>query len=223
MPTSKAAGAKKPAAKPLPSVKFAKAKFITATLEQLLRSNTDLFIAAGQDFREQHRAGTTRPLSAYEVAQLAAGLGVTLSDAKTQIEDADLVSYDEPDPLHLLLAAGVATSSAWINGLSQLVALVEMDDETFRAAAQHGEGMLEVRVNEAVAALDDLDLSEVRARARAAVEHLAEQMDVEPGKAWAVLARSVWDALQQAAAHLRTIPTSSELTSSPASTAGVAA
>jgi hypothetical protein len=204
----------------LPTIKVARFKEIGVLLERLVDANTDLLIDAGQRFRERHRAGTTRPLSSIEVAQIAAGLDVSLADAKAQIDDADLTAYDEADPMHLLLAAGVGTAPAWFDALLAVVALIELPDDAFRAARESGPQALRAAIAEGVVPLEDLDLKDARARAQHAMDHLAAQSGVDSGKAWEVLGASVWQALTRAAEHLRTTPSTSSLIASPASTTG---
>lgn len=206
------------AKKSLPPIKVAKFREISRLLEGQLEKNTDGMIAAGDRFRAQHRKGTQRPLSAMEVAQVAAGFDKSLAEAKRQVDEAGLTAYDEPDPLALLLAAGLATASEWFDGMLEIVALIEMDDDRFRAATEAQ--ALSAAVATDAERLGELDLPVARDRARRAMEHLAAQSGVDPGKAWGLLGRSAWQALNQAAEHLRTIPSMSSLTPSPASTDG---
>lgn len=204
----------------LPPIKVAKFKEVGVLLEALFHENADLFVKVGQDFREQHYAGTERPLNPLEVAQIAACMGESLKDATDHIDEAGLRAQDEPDPTQVLLAMGIHTASVWIDGLLAIVALVEMDDARFKAARESQ--TLRHAIDLDVEAMEDGDVIEVRERAQAAMDHLAAQSGVDAGKAWGALGRSVWQAVEQAAEHLRTIPSTSSLSSSPASSTGAA-
>lgn len=212
------AGADTAPARPLPPIKVAKFKEVGVLLERLVEENTDLFVTAGQNFRERHYAGTERPLSPVEVAQIATCMGKTLEEATEDIEAAGMRAQDEPDPMQVLLVMGINTASVWMDGLLAIVALIEMDDERFKAAREAQ--ALRTAIEADVARMEDGDVAEMRERASAAMDHLAAQSGVDSGKAWGVLGRSVWQALEQAAEHLRTIPSTSSLIASQASTTG---
>ncbi len=155
-----------------------------------------------------------------EIGQLAAGFQMSLKDTAAQVADAGLVAQDEPDPMQLLLVMGVNTSSVWMDGLLRIVALVEMEDARFKAARETG--TLRTALDHDAATMEDGDVADMRIRASAAMEHLAAQSGVDAGKAWGVLGRSVWQALEQAAEQLRTIPSTSSSSSSPPNSASSA-
>ncbi len=218
--TRPGAAATPPPRPPLPTIKVAKFRELGALLERLVDTNTDVFVAAGQRYRERHLAGTERPLQPLEIAQIAACMSLTLADAKTQITELGLTAHDEPDPTQLLLIMGIQTAPAWMTSVLALVALIEMPDTRFQAARETG--TLQEELDADTTLLENLDLADAHARARAAMDHVAAQSGADPGKAWSVLGRSVLQALQQAAEQLRTTPATSSLTSSPTSTDGTA-
>ncbi len=205
-------------ARPLPPIKVRKMRAVGPLMEALVEANTDVFVAAGQRYRERHYAGTSRPLNPSEIASIAAGFDVSLTEAAKRVRDAKLKAHDEPDPTSVLLIAGVNTASLWIEGLLRVVALIEMPDERFRIAV--AAGALDAALDEDTALLDDLDVTDVRERAAAVMDHLAATGGVDSGKAWGALVRSVWEPLLQAAEHLRTIPSTSSLSSSPPNSDG---
>lgn len=192
------ARAKKPALPPVTGARFDEAM---ALVERLVQENASMFIARGQDYREQHRDGTSRPLNAVEVAQIAAGLGTDLQTASEQIAAAGLEHHDEPEPREVLLAAGIGTAPAFMRAVLSVVALIELPADEFRDARKAG------TIAETISAiveelLDEHELAELRARASGAMEHLAAASGVEPGKAWATIGQSVWKALELATDQL---------------------
>lgn len=192
---------------PLPPVTVGRFKEGTALLEQQLEENTDLFISKMQAYREKHRAGSSRPLTAVETAQIAAGLGRSLQEAAVEIDEAGLKHYDEPDAKEVLLAAGLSTPTAFLNVGLRLYALLAMPGPEFKEARK--EGRLGVVLDAAVAELDEEEIQVVRGRAWAAYEHLAAASGVEPGKAVGTVMRTVWTALMAAADQAATTPSAS--------------
>lgn len=208
--------------RPLPRLTVARFREVGLLVEQLVDEQTDAFIQAGQAFRDKHRVGTSRPLDAMEVAQIAAGLSTSLADAREQIEAAGLTHYDAPAQQEYLVAAGVATAPAFINAALRVVALLELDDDEFEAARESER--LQDALAEAMGELEQLDLDDARIRAARAFEHLASKAGVDQGKPFSLIARTVWQGLQQAMRHLTTMEAGTSLmsssTPSPASTAG---
>lgn len=201
----------------LPAISVAKFREALLQLEHVVSENTATFIEHGQAYRDQHRHATGRPLTAEEVAMIARGLDTNLADARQQITDADLAAYDEPQPQEILLAAGVATTPGLFDAVLRLAALVEMPNDAFQDAREADS--LDHALDEAVAGLDDVGLIEQRDRAAAAWDHLSVAMGYQPGKAWGLIAKTMWQAISQGMSHL-TIPASPSSTDSPATTTG---
>lgn len=211
------------ATRALPVIRVARFREATRLAEQLVRENTDAFVAAGQEYRERHRDAAARPLTEFEVAQVARGLGKTLAETKAEVDDAGLFHVDEPEPQEVLLAAGVQTADAFLDAALRFVALLELPEAEFAVARE--EDQLDEAIAKGVRELEDLDLQEARQRAQRALEHLAAAGGVEPGKAMGLVVRTVWQALQQAMTFLLTSSTSptESSTPSPAPTAGTGA
>ena len=223
MGTTTAAGAKTGAGVPLPPISVARFEEALGLVELMVAENQKTFIEHGQRFREQHRETTGRHLNAIEAVQVAAGVldDRTPEDRAAAFQAHDgLRAYDEPGQQEVLLAAGVATAPALLHATLRVVALIELDDTEFQEARESDRlvPVLDAKVGE----LRQLGLKEARVRAAAALEHLADEVGVEPGKAWALVASSVWQALTQAMTQLSpgTPSGSSSLTDSPPSTAG---
>lgn len=198
---------------PITTARFHEAMLL---MQELVDQQTTVFIERMQAYRDQHRAASGRPLSAIEVAQVAAGLGKELSDAQQAIDDADLKHYDEPESTEVLLAGGVATAPAFFEAAMRVFALLSLPPDVFKSARKAG--TLRSALDDEVERLEDEDLALVRDRASAAFRHLAAASGVEPGKAWATIGRTVWSALMTAADQTST--PSSSLTGSPPDTAG---
>lgn len=202
MAATKRAGAT--GARSLPPMTVARFREITELVERLVEGHTDAFIAAGQRYRDRHREQTSRPLNAMEIGQIAAGLSTSLADARDQIEEAGLTHHDEPVAHEFLLAAGVATAPAFLTSALRIVALLEMPADTFEQARETES--LDETIDEAVVDLEALELDDARLRAAAAMDYLASKTGVAQGKAWSLVARTVWQGLQQAMGHLTTGP-----------------
>lgn len=210
MPTSngsrrpRAAGTAAPAPKALPPVTVGRFKQFGLLVERLISEKTSVFAEAQASYREVHREASPRKLKAVEAAQVAAAMAETLGgelaeDAgavAAKIQQSGLRAYDEPEGVEVLLAAGLATAPALMDVVSQLVALVEMPAEAFEAACESE--TLDVALDAAVVELDKLDMQEGRARAAAALEHVAERTGVAPGEAVRLVTRLVGQSMGQA-------------------------
>lgn len=195
-------------------------------VEDLFDENVDVLIAKAQQYRERHREGTERPLTALEAAQVTAGW--TVADdlppvaVAVAVQQSDLRAYDEPEPMELLLRAGVATAPAAMGSVKRFVALVEMPADVFRAARESEE--LDQKLTEAVIAMayEDLDgPNGLRERAQRAWEHFASAAGAGPGKAGGLLLRTLFKAVEQATQALGLQRAPSSLTGSPPSTDGL--
>lgn len=209
----------------LPVVTVARFEAASRLIEQLVDENTDLFIGRMHAYRERSRAGSSRALSATEAAQVAAGLATDLEASERvsvaeSVQASGLRAVDEPQPMEVLLAAGVSTAPAFIDAAKRVVALLELPEDTFREA--YDGGALEAATAGAVADLAHLPLPEARERARAAFAHLASQAGDASGEGVRLLIRTVWQAFQQAADQMAPSLSSglSSLTGSPAPTDG---
>lgn len=202
--TASTGTAAKPAAVPaLPAISVARFEEGLLLVERMVAENTSVFIQHAQDYRAEHRKATDRPLSAVEAAQIAAGVLDERSPedrAAAFLGHEGLRAYDEPAPTEVLLAAGVATAPAFLRAALRVTALIEMPDGTFEEARELR--TLNDEIDAHVETLRGLGLQEARERASAALDHFGKAAGVEPGKAWGLLARSVWQALQQAVSQL---------------------
>lgn len=211
------------AAPQLPVISVARFEDALELVERMVGEHQSTFIEHGQKYRDEHRRATSRPLNAIEAAQVAAGF---LDDRSPEERAAafqqhdGLSAYDEPAPTEVLLAAGVATAPALLEATLRVTALIELPADVYEQARENEDldGALDDQVDE----LRQLDLKEARTRASAALAHFADAAGVEPGKAWGLVARSVWQALSQAMSHLTQEPASpsSSLIDSPPSTDG---
>lgn len=220
MPPVKKGDAKRVALPPITVGKFEQVGYL---IERMVRENTEAFVGAGQEYRDQHRAGASRPLTAVEAVQVAAAAldDRSIEDRALAFQQSELRAYDEPRPVEVLVAAGVATAPAALRATVNVVALLEMPADEFEAALESG--CLDEAVAERAVSLKRLELAEGRARASRALEHFAAAAGQEPGKAVGLLARTVLQALQQAIGHLtQSFPSESEsLVFSPVSLDGL--
>lgn len=211
----------------LPPITVARFEETLALIEALFDENVDVLVAKGQEYREMHREGTERRLTAMEAAQVAAGMAsgvglppVTLAVA---VQESDLRAYDEPEPMEILLRAGVATAPAAMTTVKRFVALIEMAPDAFQAAREADD--LDAALTTAVDAMayDDLDgPTGARQRAQAALEHFARAAGSGPGKAGGLLLRALIQAIEQAVSSLGLQRAPSSLTGSPPNTDGAA-
>jgi hypothetical protein len=215
---------KAPAKPKLPPVTVARFDVAIELVEALVDEQTDTFIAKGQEYRDRHREGTTRKLTAQESAQVASAMA-SLGDLNpvsvaVAVQESDLRGYDEPEPVEILLRAGVATAPAALASVLRFVALVEMPADVFMAARE-ADG-LDGALDEAVKPMAYAELDGtggMRARAVAAFEHFGRAAGAE-GKALSLFPRALWQAVQQATSSLGLIRAPSSLTGSPPSTGG---
>lgn len=197
-------------------------------VEELVEEQTSVFIDRGQGYREQHRKGTERALSAAEAAQIAAamasGEGLPPVALAVAVQESELRGYDEPEPMEILLAAGVATAPAAMSAVKRFVALIEMSVADLEAACESDR--LDDELDAAVKAMTYAPLdgpTGARERARRAYEHFAKAAGSSQGKALSLLPRALWQAMTQATARLGLQSGPSSLTGSPPSTTGLGA
>jgi hypothetical protein len=214
--------ASKDAARQLPPMTVARVKEASILIETLVSEKTDVFIAHANDYKTKHREATSRPLTPQEAAQIAAAMSeVIMADGEggdpiataAQVQQSELRAYDEPSSREVLLRAGVATATAAIDAGLRLVALVEMPAEQFREARETGH--LDAAIADAAVELEELEASEARERATAALEHFATATGRPKGEAWGLLVRVVVQALSQtissSSANSTTEPSTSSL------------
>lgn len=223
-PAKKAAAARPPS---LPPVVVAKFELALELVEDLVDTNTDLFVEKGQEYRSRHRMATERKLTAEEAAFIAAGMpdaeGLPPVVLAAAVQESDLKAYDEPAPMEILLAAGIATAPAFMRHVRRFVALIEMPTATFEAA--HKEGQIEEALDEAVIAMDYVELAGengARVRAQRAFEHFSAASGAEPGKATALLIKSAWRAIERGVVAMNLTSQPASLIGSPPSTDGLA-
>jgi hypothetical protein len=221
MPPVKSAGTRKGAGRStpkLPPVTVAKLEETGRLLERVVATNQSLFVQKGQDYREIHRAGSSRPLSPLEAAQVAAVLADDNAVQTAQeVQDGSLRAYDEPDSREILVAAGLGAAPAFLEAVREVVALVEMPSENFEAACEND--TLELAVAERAKLLRLLELGEARERASAAFAHYAESAGFKPGEALSLPVQAVWQALRGAMSSLTDDSRLSQLIDSAESTA----
>jgi hypothetical protein len=132
-----------------------------------------------------------------------------------EVQESGLRGYDEPEPVEILLRAGVATAPAALASVLRFVALVEMPADQFMAAREADE--LDAALDTAVKAMEYTDLDGpqgMRARAVMAFEHFGRAAGAE-GKALSLFPRALWQAVQQATSSLGLVRAPSSLTGSP--------
>jgi hypothetical protein len=205
----------KPVARRLPPVTVARFEEAGSLLERLVEEKADVFLAAGQRYRDRHASAARRELTAEEAGEIAAGLAASLDtpadlvDLAAKVQQSDLRAVPPPAPQELLFAAGLATAPALIELIRRFVALIELPAVEFEEACE-------------TYTLDDA--LDAPARASAALEHFAGATGRTPGEAWALLARTVGSAFMEAMRQLApTLGSGSEsLTGSAPSTGGPA-
>lgn len=226
--TRTTAAARKPAARrrSLPPLSVAHFEEAMRLVEALVEEQTDVFVAAGQRYRERHREGTERRLTAQEAAQIASAMasaeGLPPVAVAVAVQESDLRGYEEPEPREILLAAGVATAPAAIGAVKRFVALIEMTTADLEAA--HDLGRLEEELDERVKAMTYASLDGpdgMRDRASAAWLHFAQAAGSSTGKALGLLLQAWLQALEQSMTSLGFQRASSSLTGSPPDTTGL--
>jgi hypothetical protein len=207
----------KPPKPVLPEVSTAKLEEAMRLVEALVAEKTSVFVEKVADYREVHREGTSRPLSALESAQIHAAIAVDAlegspADAISDIQSSDLRAFDEPSEQEVLMAAGVATAPEFIDAVKRFCVLIEMDNDTFRTAREAGEDSLEAAIESAVSDLDYLPVeTETRPRAMAALEHFSKEVGAGSGKGLALMAQTILQALGQAMSASRSESSTSSL------------
>lgn len=188
----------------LPAVTVARFKAAMQLMERIVDQNTDLFIRKQREYRERARKGTTRALSAADAASVAAGLAAATDEDPVElavrVQDSGLRASDDPQPMEVLLAAGLSTAPALMEAAQRLVALLELPADEFEEAYDAGT-VYEV-IEEPAKALERLDLTEGRERANAAFHHLAREANAPSGEVLRLLTQAVWQAFNQAAEQM---------------------
>jgi hypothetical protein len=213
MPQPRNARRPRPAGPSLPVVSVAKLEEGMALVERMVAEHTATFIEHGKTYKDQHRDGSRRPLTAVETAQIAAGLGTSIANAQAQIEEAGLTAYDEPGSGEVLMAAGIATGAAFMGTVQRLTALIEMSDDDLEAACEADQ--LDEALDLVVVTWRRLPVEEIRKRAVRALEHFSKAAGFESGKAIALAGRAIWQGLWQAMGHLVPSESASSLLSPP--------
>lgn len=187
----------------LPPMTVARVKEASILIERLVSEKTDVFLRHVADYKEKHRAASTRSLTPQEAAQIAAAMaeaiiaeGGSPVETATEVQQSELRAYDEPGRREVLFRAGIATATEAIDAACKLVALVEMPAEKFREARE-GDYLAE-EIADAAAELEELEAGEARERATAALEHFATATGRPKGEAWGLLVRVVVQALSEA-------------------------
>jgi hypothetical protein len=205
----------------LPPITVAKFEETGRLLERVIAENQSMFIEKGQAYKDAHRQGSSRPLSPHEAAVVAASIASEAGQIQTaaEVQQSSLRVVDEPDSREILLAAGIGAAPAFMAAVRQVVALVEMPNVDFEEACEHD--TLDQALEHRAAALRSLEIGEARTRASSAFNHYARSAGFEPGEAWRLPGRAVWQALQGAMSDLTDAAQSLQLTDSAASTPGL--
>jgi hypothetical protein len=190
----------------LPPMTVARVKEASMLIERLVEEKTDVFLRHVQGYKTKHREATNRPLTPQEAAQIAAAMVEVITEegdavgdriaAAERVQGSTLRAYDEPGPKEVLLRAGASTAPEAIDAALRLVALVEMDAQRFRDAREAD--YLDSAIADDCAELEELEASEARERATAALEHFATATGRSKGEAWGLLVRVVVQALTEA-------------------------
>jgi hypothetical protein len=208
----------------LPVVTVARFEAASRLIEQLVEENTDTFVGKMHAYRERQRAGSSRPLTAAEAAQVAAGLATELAAEERvkvaeDVQASGLRAVDEPSSQEVLLAAGLSTAPAFLDAALRFVALIELPADEFETAYDAGE--LDAALAPRIKDLRQLPLEDARERASAALDHLGTKAGVASGEGVRLLIQAMWQALQQAANQMApTISGPSSLTDSHEPTDG---
>lgn len=189
----------------LPAITVGKFQDLAELVEELIQEKASVFVDALARYRQTHRDGLDRPLTALESAQITAAMAEALSPEQkadlagtaAEIQASDLRAYDEPGEKEVLLASGLSTAPAFMDAAMRVVALIEMPDDVYEQACESS-ALLEA-VKDAAGELRKLPLAEGRERASRALTHFSETAGVDSsGKAWAHIGRIVLSALTQA-------------------------
>lgn len=215
------AGATAPARKGLPALpEITNEKFRTLLrmLDEIVEASTDVYVEHGHRFGERKRQGTGREFTAAEIGPIARGLDTTLADARQQLVGAGLRSHDEPADTEVMIAAAIGTAPEIYDALVRLTLLVEMSVDEFDKARA---GDLTAALDQAREQLANVGMSEMRQRVARAWTHISDTLGYQPGKAWGLIAKTIWQVVSQGMTTLQPATSSSSpSTDSPAATAG---
>ncbi len=202
----------------LPKVTVARFKEASRLIERLADEKRDVFLDRMQGHRESHLSRTRRELTPAEAAHIASAL-ISDEDPVTlaaRVQASQLRAADPPESMEVLLSAGAATATEFIDGAQRFVALMEMPADVFEQARENGPDALDEALDDAVDVLDALPMSAARDRARAAFAAFSAEagMGDDPGEAVRLLLRMIRQALGEAAAMMSG-GNSASLTGSP--------
>lgn len=184
-------------------------RYLTVAVDAL----RDSFIEQNAAFRLAYTEGTSREPTAVELAPVARGLTeaggrkVTLKEAAKQVRDAGLSAHEEPGEQEVIVASLIHAAPEALDGFLGLYALLAMPKDEFQEAREAE--TLPQAVRDAVRAMDDEPMDEQREKAALAWEAMAVAMGYQPGKGWALIARSAWMALTTAMSARQTLPSPS--------------
>lgn len=213
MPSPTKPNATKPPA--LPPIILGKFETLLSLTETVLEENRAQLTEKMRTFADEHHDATRRPLTADEAVQAAAIMrDIVKEDVldPAELQNGDLYAWDRPQPMELLVAAGLSTASTLVDALKQFVVVVESDTDEFLGAL---DGDLQEWLDEQTTALSTVALSEVRQRTEAALNHFAAEAGyASAGKALRPIVATAMRALTEAAATV----TREIQTGSPSST-----
>lgn len=198
------------ATKTLPPITVGKMGDASHLMERLVLEKTSIFSERIRDYRAARTTGSERGLTADESVQLTSGVIPALVEAgnaeaaenpeaiAVKFQNSDLRASDPIPQGEVLLAAGLATAPALLDAVGQLVALIEMPNARYKKAKT--DDTLDDFIREDAAKLEDLELSDGRARAAAALAHFQTAAGSTAGEAIGLLRDMMGQALAQATA-----------------------
>jgi hypothetical protein len=145
MPATKTRPPSGGATRRLPPVTVARFEEAGRLLERLVEEKADVFLAAGQRYRDRHADTARRELTASEAAEIAAGLAAAMDtppdivELAAQVQASELRATPQPAAQELLLAAGLATAPALVEVTRRFVALIELGADEFEEACEADE------------------------------------------------------------------------------------
>lgn len=213
MPAAKKPASPKPEARAFGKITVARYREALRYLTVAVDALRDAYIEQGAAFRLAYTEGTSREPTAQELAPVAAGLGITLEEAAEQVRAAGLSAHEDAGDQEILLASLIGAAPEALDGFLGLFALLDMPKEQFEEAREADD--LAAAVTAAVNAMDDEPMSVQREKALQAWEAMAVEMGYQPGKGWALIARSAWTALTTAMSASQMLPSPSPTDSQP--------
>lgn len=200
----------------LPPIALGKFETLLHLTEQVLAENRSQLAVKMREFADEHHDATKRPLTAEEAVKAAAIMrDVVKEDVldPVKLQNSDMYAWDRPQPLELLVSAGLSTATTLVEVLKRFTVIVEADTEEFLEALDRD---LDDYLESKTKALVAVPLGEMRARTEAALNHFAAEAGyASAGKALRPIVATAMRALTEAAT---TVTQEIQVTPSPMST-----